>query len=213
MLCLMHQSEPYGHLTLNGKPITTTMLARILGSCEKDVDGWLAELELTGVLSKTEDGVIFSRRMVKDESLRETRSDCGKMGGNPNLLKQKDNQNDNQKSQSDEILVGQEDKGVVNQSLTPSSSSSSSSSKALANKSARRHQLPDDFYPDSVGMQKANKSGIDPLVELESFKDYHRGKGTTMLDWQAAFRTWIGNAIKFGAKKNTPTKDIFAGVT
>lgn len=75
-------------------------------------------------------------------------------------------------------------------------------SKALAAKAARRQRLPDDFYPNEAGLAKATESGIAISTELERFKDYHRGKGTTMLDWQAAWRTWISNTVKFGAQKN-----------
>lgn len=35
--------------------------------------------------------------------------------------------------------------------------------------------------------------------EVEAFRDHHRGKGTRMADWSAAWRTWRGNAPKFNA--------------
>lgn len=37
------------------------------------------------------------------------------------------------------------------------------------------------------------------LVEVDQFLDYHRAKGTTALDWTAAWRTWIRNTVKWGA--------------
>lgn len=57
----------------------------------------------------------------------------------------------------------------------------------------RRRQLPDDFYPDLTGLNAAGTKGIDVSVELQKFSDYHRAKGSVMLDWQAAWRTWVGN--------------------
>lgn len=77
----------------------------------------------------------------------------------------------------------------------------------LAAKAARRQRLPDDFFPDQTGITKATESGITVASELERFKDYHRGKGTTMLDWQAAWRTWVNNAVKFGAKNGHSNRD------
>lgn len=77
----------------------------------------------------------------------------------------------------------------------------------LAAKAARRQRLPDDFFPDQTGITKATESGITVASELERFKDYHRGKGTTMLDWQAAWRTWVNNAVKFGAKNGNSNRD------
>jgi len=86
----------------------------------------------------------------------------------------------------------------------------------------RRTQLPADFEPDETGVSKANESGIPIAAELERFKDYHRGKGSVMLDWQAAWRTWVGNAVKFRKKgsgngyvsaKDAERKRVIKGLT
>src|SRR5260370_4908244 len=87
MLCYMHQGTPYGHLTLpavsedGGKdilrPILTPVLARMVGGTSEDVEQLLAELEHAGVFSRTAEGVVFSRRMVQDEKLRESRANGG----------------------------------------------------------------------------------------------------------------------------------------
>lgn len=115
MLCLMHECEPYGHLSVNGKPMKPSQIARLVGITEKEYGRLLEELFDAGVPSRTEDGCIYSRRMVRDEHIRNVRAEAGKKGGNPDLLakkvKQKDKQTDNQQS---------------NQDPTPSSSSSSS---------------------------------------------------------------------------------------
>lgn len=34
-------------------------------------------------------------------------------------------------------------------------------------------------------------------IELEAFTNYHLAKGSKMADWDAAFRTWCGNAVKW----------------
>jgi uncharacterized protein YdaU (DUF1376 family) len=57
----------------------------------------------------------------------------------------------------------------------------------------RRKQLPDDFYPDATGLNAAGQKGVDVSVELQKFRDYHASRGSVMLDWQAAWRTWVGN--------------------
>lgn len=86
MLCLMHQGSPYGHLKVNSKAITEIQLARLVGANQGEVSTWTQELSDAGVFSLSEDGVIFSRRMVKDENLREVRASGGKEGGNPKLM-------------------------------------------------------------------------------------------------------------------------------
>lgn len=58
----------------------------------------------------------------------------------------------------------------------------------------RRKQIPADFYPNETGVSAAEQKGINVAVELEKFRNYHQAKGSVMLDWQAAWRTWVGNA-------------------
>jgi hypothetical protein len=118
MICYMHEGNPYGHLKVGEKVILPVNLARMVGETLEVVEGWLAELKVAGVYDVTDDGAICSRRMIRDENLREIRALGGKKGGNPALvLLGKVNLKDNHK-------VDNEDK----QNPTPSSSSSSSSS-------------------------------------------------------------------------------------
>ena len=119
MICYMHEGKPYGHLKVNEKVILPPNLARMVGITLEEAEGYLEELRLAGVYDVAEDGSIFSRRMIRDEKLREIRALGGKKGGNPalmvnNKVNLQDNLNDETK---------------VNQNPTPSSSSSSSSSK------------------------------------------------------------------------------------
>lgn len=86
MICLMHQGEPYGHLKVNDKVITEVQLTRMVGASHEEVKTWLAELGDAGVMSLTDGGCIYSRRMVRDEELRAIRADGGKQGGNPKLM-------------------------------------------------------------------------------------------------------------------------------
>lgn len=64
----------------------------------------------------------------------------------------------------------------------------------------RRTQLPTDFLPNETGLKSAASKGLSVDAELQKFKDFHAGKGTVMLDWQAAWRTWCSNAKQFTPK-------------
>jgi hypothetical protein len=86
MINLMHDGEPYGHLTAGGITITPTMLGTLTGVPLPRIKKLLAELEDRQVFSRTQADVIYSRRMVRDEDLRERRATYGKLGGNPNLM-------------------------------------------------------------------------------------------------------------------------------
>lgn len=70
-IAIMHTADPYGHLLINGKQPTAKQLASIVGSNEREVTKLLTELGDAGVFSRTEEGVIFSRRMVRDNERSE----------------------------------------------------------------------------------------------------------------------------------------------
>lgn len=65
----------------------------------------------------------------------------------------------------------------------------------------RRTRLPENFYPDETGITALAATGLSLAVELEKFRNHHKAKGSTMLDWQAAWRTWVGNAPQFQPAK------------
>lgn len=71
MMIVMHDCERYGYLSLNGSPIPPDAIARKCG-CDSLVqyETLLAELDLAGVPSRTDSGVIYSRRMVRDAKKR-----------------------------------------------------------------------------------------------------------------------------------------------
>jgi hypothetical protein len=62
----------------------------------------------------------------------------------------------------------------------------------------RATQLPDDFTPNETGVQYAQTRQVALTPELEAFRNWHVAKGTTMKDWQAAWRTWCDKAVEFG---------------
>jgi hypothetical protein len=71
LLCLAHEAEPVGQVLVNGRQPTPRQLAAIVGASEREVTRYLTELEEAGVFSRTENGAIFSRRMVKDAAQSE----------------------------------------------------------------------------------------------------------------------------------------------
>lgn len=70
MLILMHYSERRGYLQLNGRSMPDTFIA---AKCGLDVQTYrtlLSELDDAAVPSRTPEGTIFNRRMVRDEQVR-----------------------------------------------------------------------------------------------------------------------------------------------
>jgi hypothetical protein len=69
---------------------------------------------------------------------------------------------------------------------------------ASASSAKKKHPIPDDFSPNETGVTVAREAGIRLEQEVEQFRNHHKAKGSTMLDWQAAWRTWVGHAVQFG---------------
>lgn len=149
MMALMHEGTPYGHLTVGSEALTDTKLAKMVGESVGKVKKILSELEAHGVFSRV-DGVIFSRRMVRDEHIRNVRAQSGKKGGNPELVD----------PPSDNHLVDD----LVNQKQTPSTSSSPSTASSAseltdtnyhAARDGLRERLPEEYRGDLDGFLRS----------------------------------------------------------
>lgn len=67
VLCLMHEGDPYGYLTIDKEPVSIEDIASLAGIDVPTTKSLMDELERRGVFSRDRHGVIFSRRMVRDE--------------------------------------------------------------------------------------------------------------------------------------------------
>lgn len=83
LLTLMHETTPYGHLLIGGQSPTPRQIVAVLGGSEAETRRLLAELEQFGVFSRTDEGVLYSRRMVRDQVKAERDQANGRGGGNP----------------------------------------------------------------------------------------------------------------------------------
>lgn len=185
MICVMHQAEPYGVLLINGRPVDTPALSRIVGATTKEVTIWLAELEAAGVFTRI-DGAVTSRRMVRDERIRNARASGGKLGGNPALM--------------DKAKVDRKVNLHANLAPTPSSSSSSSTSSnedvppGAAGPPAKKPRsatpkpapMPDGFALSPRVREWAKEHGHGRLDErFDHFVMACQAKGYTYVDWDA----------------------------
>lgn len=62
---------------------------------------------------------------------------------------------------------------------------------------ATKHRLPATWSPRPQERERAAREGINAELEAERFRDHHTARANTMADWDAAFRTWLGNAQRF----------------
>lgn len=62
----------------------------------------------------------------------------------------------------------------------------------------RATQLPKGWTPNDGHRSRASQIGVGDLDhQADQFRNHHEAKGSTMMDWDAAFRTWLGNIRKF----------------
>lgn len=75
-------------------------------------------------------------------------------------------------------------------------------------------ELPEGWVPNERNIADAQDKGFsakDIDDEADRFRNHHAAKGSRFRNWDAAWRTWIGNAIKFrgkGSASDTAAKQI-----
>jgi hypothetical protein len=69
--------------------------------------------------------------------------------------------------------------------------------------SKKAKQVPSDWKPSPEFAIECNEKFPTLTIanEVEAFIDYHTANGSTFKDFNAAFRTWCRNAVKFQAPK------------
>ena len=200
MICFMHEGSPYGHLKVKDKVILPPNLARMCGLTLEETQGFLAELHDAGVYDTAEAGCICSRRMIRDEHLRNVRAEGGKKGGNPSLKAGKVNLKDN-------LKVGNE----VKQKPTPSSSSSSSSSldsngAAGVWEEPSRDQVIEAARNCGLTEQQADIWLNETLARpIDPFGRWTDRNGRPIGSWQHALGAWAGRFKENNNKKGSTT--------
>jgi len=91
LLCYMHESSERGYLVVNGIPVNDRILGQYLGCEEAKAKQIRSKLLEYGVASEDERGALYSRRMARDEEIREKRARAGRRGGKQNSSKSKAN--------------------------------------------------------------------------------------------------------------------------
>ncbi|GAD09176.1 uncharacterized protein conserved in bacteria [Gluconobacter frateurii NBRC 103465] len=214
ILCLMADANPVGHLLVNGRTPNMRQLAAVLGCSEKDANKLVAELEENGVFSRSDDGTIYSRRMVRDKAISDEASANGKKGGNPQIKPKKApkvkpeedegltpslNQEPTPtlKHQEAEAEADTERKNSLRELESASGDASPGQAVAVATKATktkRACRLPENWHPSPEQIQFARENGVDPVKTAAVFRDYWLGvpgSRGSKLDWDATWRNWV----------------------
>ena len=69
----------------------------------------------------------------------------------------------------------------------------------IEKKAKRATSIPDPFALEDTVVDALRKKhpSLDIGEQIDAFVDFHTAKGSVFKDWDAAFRTWCRNAVKF----------------
>jgi hypothetical protein len=191
LMCIAHECDEYGVLAQNGHVFDHKTVGKLTGLRTDTVAKLTEELTQNGVLSRNENGALYSRRMVRDEHVRKIRAEAGVKGGNP-------------------LLVNHLVKQTSKQKPTPSSSSSSSSSIiknrptleeviAAGDRAGHTAQECTDFFNECESRVESQHGGWS----------LWNGEPMNMSRWQnalARFVSWDrGRKVNSNNKKGTTT--------
>lgn len=187
MMCVMHEAEPYGYLFLNGKPMTDLQAATACRVTPGQYRSLIGELKAAGVPGEKPEGGIFSRRMVKDETLRNARAEGGKSGAEHG-----------EKGASHGKKGGRpkNEAGVKKPPLNPPPSSSSSSSEKSMGAFAPPDWVPIEAWTAWLEVRKKKRApNTDEalrlsVLDLERFRDV--GQDPRAVLEQSVKRGWQG---------------------
>jgi hypothetical protein len=104
-------------------------------------------------------------------------------------------------------------KGIANQEQEQEQKQDTSSGSAGEGKKTGKQSrkkpstpIPDDFTPNESCKAKALELGVSLNTELPKFIDHALANDRRQVDWQAAFRTWLGNANQFSGGRPPVTE-------
>ena len=208
MIALMHTSERYGFLLINGKVPSDRQLQRQTGAESSDeISQLIAELEQESVFSRDPDGVIFSRKMVRDAKSFAKASNFGKRGVRAKALKGKE-ESEPPKGGDEGSLNGSSEGGqegalkhreqsIDNPPISPK----------VKGRPKPKIPIPDDWEPKDFGEGSQSRAIVDSWSPLEfqrqvdKFKAHHKAAGNQWADWQSTWSTWVLNSVDFAGPR------------
>ena len=195
LLDLMHDGEPYGHLTAGGDAIAPADLARMVGESREDVVSWLDILERRNVFSRSSEGVIYSRRMVRDDIVLRARIKGGKGAPQPNAK-------GGWKGSAAGSTEGIPEGGAKGGETIPSDPPPAVCSLQSASAEVHTHGL----APIASGPHRSHASCGRVCVPAFLHDEFKRGLGGSDADADATLRAWYADTLD-RLDLNTPVAD------
>ncbi|MDI2112115.1 hypothetical protein [Commensalibacter nepenthis] len=224
LIAIMHKSDQIGYLVINGRPMTAVDIAKRVGIRKDRTERLLQKLIDNDVCSVTEEGVLYCRRIVREQKRRNQNTNYNDF---ELRYKKNDNQLKNKKISSGYRDKNQGEQNVINfSSLYENITNEIQNIDILSNMEptkgdikgkdenfygASGSRLPSNWYPDAQCRQFAFDLDLCPETLAEDFRDYWHakvGKEAIKMDWSAAWRRWcrIANQWRKTTSKLTDEK-------
>lgn len=206
-LCIAARHNPKGYVASEGRPLTSTELARAAGCSEQEAEALMAELLSKGVATRDRAGRIYNRRMVHRAKVSSERSKAGEKGAAITNGRQRENSGLPQQISGKE--VGKHVGKIPATSILPNIHLDKPEARASGKQ--RGHRLPEDWQPSADDRSFASNLGLDPDWVAQKFRDYWHskpGQAGVKLDWSKTFRNWCRSEAERGARRPpvvTPT--------
>ncbi|WP_295035094.1 helix-turn-helix domain-containing protein [uncultured Microbacterium sp.] len=177
-----------------------TTLAQMTGASESTVRRAVRKLEDLGLLNREErrsaGGYRTSDRYLLQvgASPKDNRSDCA-VGGEP-------------ASQIDEPHRSDSTTSPVRVTGTYRKNHQRTTREPPVARKAAAHRLPEDWSPNLACRTFAMENNIDVDHEAAQFRAHAEANDRRQQKWDAAFRQWLGNAVKWRRPQAEPGLDF-----
>ena len=215
LLGIAHGSERVGYVLVNGQPPDTEQLADMLGKVTaKEIARLLAELERLRIFSRDDDGIIYSRRMVKDAAA----SEAGRENVTKRWTGNGKSPHPNRVPNTPPIRGATRDPMAT--PTSPPNTLEAKSTEAEEERGSLRSQraracasrpLPTDWNPSIVAKNLAEDHGFDNArlaLEADQMRAWAWAKNCQLPDWDWRFNAWINKAAHRDKNRNQPAKSV-----
>lgn len=205
LIGLMHEAEPYGYLLLNGVAPSIKTLSGLLNVHHKTLIAGMINLSENGVYSTDENGVIYSRRMVRDHAKALIDQANGRKGGNPGVNPQK------AQGVNPPVKGGvKAQKPEARSQIEETPTLRFGVSEPAPPKRAKRAPAPairilmDTPITDAARAFAAERGFVNGSCDemWTHFTAYHDAKRTETGSIEASWRTWVQNQVKFRGEQH-----------
>ncbi len=202
LLCICAKGTPTGYLTIAGRSLDTTAIAKVANAPLAEVETLMEELEAWDVFSRDSKGRIYNRRIVRDEKRARKARQNGAKGGNPALSVSIGKQKEKPPWDNPLLNLGDKTQKPEARSQSKEKDDAIASSKKKVRSDERKppgkgtRLAPDWRVTAELGDWTRRKFGWEQeriANVAEQFWDYwiaQPGQRGVKLDWDATWRNW-----------------------